>query len=420
MKIMKKYEWAIIGGGIAGIILSEILVREGHSVVLIEKNPKLALETTREFHEWMHTGSLYTIIPDKLKTLKFLLGAIDDLIEYYSCYERMNLIPTMAGMKINSQKEAWFEPNYIDFKFRIKNRKLLLPWIIVAARSIFLIEKIHKHDWLRRRAGETEPFKKNRIRRILSIASEILKHRQKFKTFTTPDFTLNSRALLRDILTTAIENGLELSLSNPVRRIEDAPDGKKNIITDHNNILAEKVAVCAGSGTNIFSTAKITTSYAPIAVVAGLPPTAKSFVALDYYPTKCINLLTRKNGYGLVGGVSFKNQSKCDAYLDSVVSQQKAYFPEIKEIDRYIGVKSEITFKNEPRSYLYHIVEIGNNIWTIVPGKFSLAFSLAPEFYRRVYYKNPRKFFPTTIENPKFAGMVADTVWFDSMKLQQV
>ena len=69
---MKKYDWAVIGSGIAGIITSEILTREGHSVVLIEKNNLLASETTRDFHEWIHTGSLYTLIPDNLLTLKFI------------------------------------------------------------------------------------------------------------------------------------------------------------------------------------------------------------------------------------------------------------------------------------------------------------------------------------------------------------
>ena len=33
-----EYEWAVFGGGIAGIAISEILTREGHSVVLVEKN----------------------------------------------------------------------------------------------------------------------------------------------------------------------------------------------------------------------------------------------------------------------------------------------------------------------------------------------------------------------------------------------
>ena len=34
---MKIFDWIIVGGGIAGISLSEILTREGHSVALIEK-----------------------------------------------------------------------------------------------------------------------------------------------------------------------------------------------------------------------------------------------------------------------------------------------------------------------------------------------------------------------------------------------
>ena len=45
--------------------------RKGSSC-LIDKNDKLASETTREFHEWIHTGALYTLVPDRLITLKFL------------------------------------------------------------------------------------------------------------------------------------------------------------------------------------------------------------------------------------------------------------------------------------------------------------------------------------------------------------
>ena len=35
-----KYDWIVVGGGITGIALSEILTREGHSVLLIEKKDK--------------------------------------------------------------------------------------------------------------------------------------------------------------------------------------------------------------------------------------------------------------------------------------------------------------------------------------------------------------------------------------------
>ena len=108
---MKTYDWIIAGGGIAGISLCEILTREGHSVALIEKNNKLASETTREFHEWVHTGSLYTLEKDKMKTLKYILGSLDDLLEFYPSFKNMNLIPTSKGLKIDKTNKPWFNPN---------------------------------------------------------------------------------------------------------------------------------------------------------------------------------------------------------------------------------------------------------------------------------------------------------------------
>ena len=153
---MKKFDWIVVGGGIAGISLSEILTREGHSVALIEKKNKLASVTTREFHEWFHTGSLYTLLKDDMKTLKYILGSLDDLLEFYSSFSKMNLKPSENGLKIVEDEKGWFNPNYINFKYRLKNRKLILPWLYAIARSIALIDGIKKHDWLRRRAGILE------------------------------------------------------------------------------------------------------------------------------------------------------------------------------------------------------------------------------------------------------------------------
>ena len=171
---MKTYEWAVIGSGIAGISIAEILTRQGHSVVLVEKNDTLASETTRDFHEWLHTGSLYTLVPDRLITLRFILGAIGDLIEFYSSYNRMNLIPTESGLNINKESPGWFDDNYIHFKYRVKGRKITFPWLIGVARSIHLIEKIDQHDWLRRKAGELAPLIEGRRKRMSTLIKELL------------------------------------------------------------------------------------------------------------------------------------------------------------------------------------------------------------------------------------------------------
>ena len=87
----KKFKWIVVGGGISGIAISEILTRKNNEVLLIEKNQYLASETSKVFHEWLHTGSLYTLVPDRMLTTRYLLGAIDDLIEYYDFFQGMNL-----------------------------------------------------------------------------------------------------------------------------------------------------------------------------------------------------------------------------------------------------------------------------------------------------------------------------------------
>ena len=152
-----------------------------------------------------------------------------------------------------------------------------------------------------------------------------------------------------------------------------------------------------------FSNVETKTSYAPIAVVSGITKHSKSFVELDYFTKNCINLLTKENGFGLAGGISISDRLKCDKYLDYVVQKHQEIEPGMKEI----------TFKNQPRGYLYHIVNTDDGVWIMIPGKFTLAFSMAPEFYRRVYKKNPKKYFKTVVADKDTDEMVSNTVWMD-------
>jgi hypothetical protein len=408
---MKQFDWAVVGSGITGTVISEILTREGHSAVLIEKNDKLASETTRDFHEWIHTGSLYTLIPDNLMTLKFILGAIDDLLEFYSCYERMNLVPTERGLTFSETKNQWFEDNHIHFKFRVQGRKLIFPWLMGVARAIFLIERIKEHDWLRQRAGIIDPFKlKYKI--ILQKTLELLKHKESFFDIETPDFTTNSRNLLRDLITTSMNNGLLISEKNTFINFERNND---QIIVNcqKESFSCGNLVLCIGSGVSKFIDSTVKESYAPLAVIGNIKKGFNSFVELDYYPKNCINILTKNDQVGLIGGISFSNIEKCEDYINQVIEKHRKYNPELEVLHKYIGVKSEITIKNQPRNYLYHILQIEKNIWTVIPGKFTLGFSIAPEFYRRVYKKNPKKVVMTAIENSTSTEKVSNTVWFD-------
>ena len=80
-------------------------------------------------------------------------------------------------------------------------------------------------------------------------------------------------------------------------------------------------------------------------------------------------------------------------------------------LQKYVGIKNEIISKGEARNYIFHINQEKNNknIWSVIPGKFTLAFSIAPNFIDW-YIKNPRKFFDTS-GNENDANFIDETVW---------
>ena len=414
---MKTFDWIIVGGGIAGISLSEILTREGHSVALIEKKNKLASVTTREFHEWFHTGSLYTLLKDDMKTLKYILGSLDDLLEFYSSFTQMNLQPTESGLKIIEADKGWFNPNYINFKYRLKNRKLILPWLYIIARSAALIDGIKKHDWLRRRAGILESVTAGYYLPIIKNFFKAVTNSDNFLEIKTTDFTTNSRFLLRDMIATASKNGLEIFTNNELLEIKNT----NNVIIancSNGNFQGKNMAVCSGGEIEKFSDLKINKSYAPIAVVKNIKANTESFVELDIFKKNCINIVTKEKSFGLIGGISLSKKNEVEKYFDFMINEHKKINPEIHVLEKYIGVKHEISQKKENRNYLFHInpSKKYKNVWSVIPGKFTLAFSLAPEFYRVVYKKNPRKFSGTTSDTGAFSHLIEETVWGEIQK----
>ena len=400
LKDIKYIDWVIVGGGIAGIAASEILTRNGHKVILIEKEEELASETSAVFHEWLHFGSLYTLFPGLNKTLRYVLGGIDDLIEFYSGFPSMNLKKSPKGVIL--EKDGWFSDKKVTFRYRLKYRRLVLPWIAGIARSSLLIKKIKEHDWLRRKAGETKIKFLDYFRKIPSLFMKIIRNKGDFYELETADHLMNSRVILNDLLSNALSNGLYVKTKTELKAIKKIENGYNLEILENGSsklLRCKNLALANSKNIVDFIEANISDSYAPIVVAKNIKEETRSFTNLDYFPTTCINSIYKGEGISMLGGISFKKIEDCKPYIDYIINESRKINPSLEPVDSYIGVKSEVLFKDQDRGYIYSVIKHADNgIWTLVPGKFSLAFSMAIEFYRKVSMRNPTKSF---IINPQ-------------------
>ena len=219
------------------------------------------------------------------------------------------------------------------------------------------------------------------------------------------------------MIATATHNGLEIFTNHELLDIQNS-NGSVIAKCNNGSFQGKNMAVCAGAHVEKFSDFKIKKSFAPIAVVKNIKEKTESFVELDFFKKNCINIITKAKSFGLIGGISLNRRDEVEKYFDFMIKEHKKQNSEIEIIKKYVGVKNEVSLNDENRNYLFHINQVSKykNVWSVIPGKFTLAFSLAPEFYRIIYKKNPKKFFQTFENNGKYSDLIADTVWGELQK----
>ena len=372
-----EYDWIIVGGGVAGISIAEILARNGLRVLLLEKEPYLGSKLTGVFQEWFHTGLLYSIQNDSHFTSKYLLGAIDDMFSYYSEYTNMNIKPGFKGFTID--KQGWFIDNPMIYSFY--KDKFNLKWNYKITKALWFANQIKNYDFIRRRIGDLSFLYKFNLKDLINSYPSFSEEK---KTVKSNDYGINSRKLLHDLLLTIKINNGKIKTSTDVKSIENFK-GIVKVNTDKNVYFSKKLVICAAGGINRFSKYKVRKHFAPILVLEGLKKNTKSFVHLHSNPYKSINLIKTSDNIGLGGGISFSDKEKVMPYINYSVKLHKKINNDIKLIDFYIPEKEELIVENEDRNYQFHIKNLSKNIYGVVLGKFTLMFSLAPEFYRKIY-----------------------------------
>jgi glycine/D-amino acid oxidase-like deaminating enzyme len=423
-----KFDIIIVGAGGAGIAVAEMISRDNLKVLLLEKNEYASDEASSAHHGWFHMGSLYAIFP-KNNFMRTLIGGTEDLLKYYSNFSNMNIILNSFG-KIktdNTKLGAWFTGKPIDYivacrndaDFTLKNSKTIykkLRSILFRASWHLMIRKFigrhavfTNHDWNKKKLGSKSIPKAGIWHHRRSMISECeidglnLSKNTHIKIFGF-DQTMNAPSISKDLLNSFIDNGGDYSTSTEVTEIK-RKNGVWIVNSANKTFTADKVLLCAGKWLDaiemdVVEKPKVRKSLSPLLIV--YPKLIKNnFVRMTPFVDKTINHLVHGSPgeeYSVIGCGLYADQNSSESELqemeNTLLEKVESIFPNFPQsqfYEIYWGTKTEYISGVNERNYQYSINSLGENIWYLVPGKYSLIFSVAVNTYKKIFKRNPSK-----------------------------
>ena len=384
-----RWDFAIVGGGIAGLAIAEMLQRSGASVLLLEKNKTLCAEASAEQQGWFHTGALYTALPSNF-FCRTMVGNLDDLVDYYSDFSNMNL--RVEKHIYATKREGWFS-NRTNF-YAYSNRKEVswrwkLPWAVAlyrAKRRMSWFETLDASRSLSQQMG----FGSKPIQYVVHESRLGVNVNNVAFTLKSRDRAMDTRLIAVDLLRSYLANGGVVKTQANAQEIKKG--AVKVAVGEHESIswiYARHVILATGKDTHTFD-ADTRVFLSPLLVVVPAL-TDINFVKMSPHMKQTINHIFHRiedMEYSVIGNAVYYDAKNCDADTltrarEAMLETANEMFGDLGErkLDVFFGYKTEVTRSSSIRNYLYHIIDRDTHTLAL-PGKFSLCFSLAANVCR--------------------------------------
>jgi FAD dependent oxidoreductase len=428
----ERYDAAVVGAGIAGLATAEIAARSGLKVVLLERNHSVCTEASGGHHGWFHFGSLYSIFPNN-QFMRTLVGGIDDLLEYYSSFPGMNVrvgdagklvFPSVAGAWIRDEPIQYIVAARNDNDFDLRRfenvnryvRKLLftLGWDLTIKQFISRHVRFHKFDWRSGPASESIPmagwfdYSRSVISKVQD--SDFALERNSHFQVSGFDRPMNSEVIVRDLLSSFLGYGGML-IRDCSYLSHNRSRGVVEVATTKGSIGASKLLLATGRALSNSTGDRVRLRIVASPLLVTYPALcARSWARLTPFVEKTVNHLVHYASgapYSVVGGGYLANANDEAGVAEANKQlQETAYrvFPRLKDMEMvktYTGFKTEVVSRAGERNYQYFIRRVEEDVFALVPGKFSLGCSLAVNAYKNIWGKDPSKDAPGTAVVPE-------------------
>lgn len=402
--------------------MGEMFARCGHRVILVEKNDKVCLEASGSHHCWFHFGSLYSIFPSR-QLLRTLVGGIDDLLDYYAGFEGMNLrVGANGKLEFVEGPGSWIRDEPIDYIVAARNdrdfklnefngiqdyaRKVFFTatWDLAIKLFISRHQRFTQFDWRSGPASEDIPraWLKDYSRAVIHKVGPIEINLEKNTHFRVTGFDrpMNAINIVKSLLSGFLGAGGELRVGCEYRGHREKAD-LVEVDVGTTVVKARRLILASGMGLDRLSQQNIQTRVVASPLLVAYPCVCESnFVRLTPFVSQTVNHLRHwaaGRAYSLIGGGYAADPRDPEAVNQSQAQLERMarqVFPRLREASlqaTYVSNKTEITPKFGERNYQYLLREVSSRVFAAVPGKFSLAFSLAVNAYKRLEGGEPRK-----------------------------
>jgi glycine/D-amino acid oxidase-like deaminating enzyme len=382
----------ILGAGIAGLSLAEILSRNGFRITVLESASVLGGDASRATQNWLHTGWLYAALPGSAA----MLGCHRALGLFHATYDSvlppsiLNLELTGRGVSYPQSEEGWFSAEVVQYLY---------------ALSTWELSVLEKQTWgaylaaVPLRRLRSLGYSTRRASAIPENLAALLDHweggtggRKKYAVIPSTDAQIHTRRVM-DSLLALLGERTELVLGAKYDLVQK--DGKTVVLLDGEAHTPDLVVLASGKSipaqlrqlekAGMASQFKSISS--PIAVLdreLDLP----SFIRFTPRVAHTVNHIK----YQIEGRGELSTLGSYEYYP---AGQEPDISPFVDRIcgllnispehvlDTYYGTKTEFTGAAE-RRYNHAIERVNENSYFAIPGKFSQFPLLVHDFAMRL------------------------------------
>lgn len=123
---MKRGHAFVLGSGIAGLSIAELLSRNGWAITLLESSPDLGGDASRSTQNWLHTGWLYAALPNRAAMLGChrALRLFQPLYGHLLGPDVLNVEVSAAGVGYPAAPLGWFSSERVHYLYATATSEL--------------------------------------------------------------------------------------------------------------------------------------------------------------------------------------------------------------------------------------------------------------------------------------------------------